>query len=104
MSVSEEVRCRCHLKYNNYNHNFNMVNSKDSNKNNPKNSNNAENKKVTQFTNISLMTQSPSNDSLLNEDNNNCLKFESNDNMNSSFLVTNNQPKRQKSCDVIHNK
>ncbi len=104
MSVSEEVRCRCHLKYNNYNHNFNMVNSKDSNKNNPKNSNNAENKKVTQFSNISLMTQSPSNDSLLNEDNNNCLKFESNDNMNSSFLVTNNQPKRQKSCDVINNK
>ena len=49
-----------------------MTNTTDSTKSTLKNSNNTESKKVpTQFSNISLMTQSPSTDSLLNDDNNN---------------------------------
>jgi neurofibromin 1 len=98
VSVSEEVRCRCHLKYNKFYKN-NSVETPVNNNNQPsKNFTNLttinnENKKTmtiaTQLGTISLMTQSPSNDSLLdNEPNSNTmspLRLETNESIANSL-------------------
>lgn len=84
ISVSEEVRCRCHLKYLNNSFSKNLL---------PDSLN--DNKKSPQNNSISLMTHSPSNMSLL-EDQSTC-----SGNHNLSILTNLQQPKRQRSCDII---
>jgi hypothetical protein len=103
ISVSEEVRCRCHLKY--LTNSFSKSDSFNDNKKSPQNNS----------TRISLMTHSPSNMSLLEEQssaanssvasnsirNNGNSLSSSNGSHNLSILNNLQQPKRQRSCDFI---
>ncbi len=103
VSVSEEVRCRCHLKYHNNNtinnNNFDIVNL---NYNNNNQTNSLPN-------NSNMIKQSPSSSSLIDEqqinNNPNLIKTaasttKTNSN-NSNVKSTVQQPKRQRSCDII---
>lgn len=91
VSVSEEVRARCHLKYNNH-FTLNFLNEDGCKK-----------------SYISHLTQSPSNTSIFEDINsssssirNNCiLSNNSINNHNLNIFASLQQPKRQKSCDFI---
>ena len=128
VSVSEEVRCRCHLRYQNK---FNIIttttttttntnnnNNNNSNNNNNNTNHNANNKTApgqkttlkspnTGLASTTIMTQSPSNQSLAMEENNvnnSLLKAKSATTTATAITSANaqqQQPKRQRSCDLI---
>ena len=102
VSVSEEVRCRCHLKYNYRNYctnespdnvtcnlttkrsNITSLNSENSNKKGITSV--SSNMTIsTQTATVSLMMQSPSNDSLADESVNSPLKVETNESIVNSL-------------------
>ena len=107
VSVSEEVRCRCHLKYHNNNHFTNNLLPNLNDNNTTAGNSNGQTK---------ILTQSPSNNSLFDEQSNgnnsnaqngsnnvnkglNGIRNNSNNNLN--ILSSLQQPKRQRSCDII---
>ena len=152
VSVSEEVRCRCHLKYQTTNFatrhkttvsnktppvtaatnqnqgvkknhpistssGISSITSLNSTSTNTTNTTNTTNVMMSQQSgggtcNISMITQSPSNNSLIDElgnklspnsltNNSNAAAATNNINISNSNLLTSQQPKRQHSCDTI---